>query len=207
VSQNNKADLVAARFRAKGLVATLKPYWSALTSKNRSLRHEALIEICTDGQSDRPTLKAGLPGMLLIVYANSGDQEAYDLAIGSGVIMETARPKRQGGRPQAGLRDFIIWYLSQVIMAQFPNVSWGANSATAEQTSAVDIVRWALEDEGMAVIDYKAPSNAEPEPRAAERAIRRMKKNDLHREFFDSEWIGSQGVAQRAAKRILSHDP
>jgi hypothetical protein len=71
----------------------------------------------------------------------------------------------------------------------------------------VDIVRWALEDEGMAVIDYKAPSNAEPEPRAAERAIRRMKKNDLHREFFDSEWIGSQGVAQRAAKRILSHDP
>ena len=207
MSQNNKADLVAARSRAKGLVATLKPYWSALTSKNRSLRREALIEICTDGQSHRPKLKAGLPGMLLIAYANSGDQEAYDLAISLGFVIETARPKRQGGRQQAGLRDFIIWYLSQVIMAEFPNVSWGANSATAEQTSAVDIVRGALEDEGMAVIDYKAPINAEPERRAAERAIRRMKKNDLHREFFDPEWKGSQDSARRAGKRILSHDP
>lgn len=207
MSQNNKADLVAARSRAKGLVATLKPYWSALTSKNRSLRREALIEICTDGQSDRPKLEAGLPGMLLIAYANSGDQEAYDLAISLGFVIETARPKRQGGRPQAGLRDFIIWYLSQVIMAEFPNVSWGANSATAEQTSAVDIVRWALEDEGMAVIDYTAPSNAEPEPRSAERAMRRMKSNELHRELFDQDWIESQAAGRTAVKRILSHDP
>ena len=207
MSQNNKADLVAARSRAKGLVATLKPYWSALTSKNRSLRREALIEICTDGQSHRPKLKAGLPGMLLIAYANSGDQEAYDLAISLGFVIETARPKRQGGRPQAGLRDFIIWYLSQVIMVEFPNVSWGANSATAEQTSAVDIVRGALEDEGMAVIDYKSPSNAEPEPRAAERAMRRMQSNELHRELFDPEWLKSQAAGRKAVKRILSHDP
>lgn len=207
MSRNNKADLVAARSRARELVVHLKPYWSALTSKNRSLRREALIEICTDGQSDRPTLKAGLPGMLLVAYANSGDQEAYDLAISLGYAIETARPKRQGCRPQAGLRDFIIWYLSQVIMEEFPNVYWGANSATAEQTSAVDIVRGALEDEGMGVIDYKVPSSVGPERRAAERAIRRMKKNDLHREFFGPEWKELQDSARRAGKRILSHDP
>lgn len=207
MSRNNKADLVAARSRARELVVHLKPYWSALTSKNRSLRREALIEICTDGQSDRPTLKAGLPGMLLIAYANSGDQEAYDLAISLGFAIETARPKRQGGRPQAGLRDFIIWYLSQVIMEEFPNVYWGANSATAEQTSAVDIVRGALEDEGMGVIDYKVPSSEGPERRAAERSIQRMKSNEFHRELFDPDWIESQADGRTAGKRILSHDP
>jgi hypothetical protein len=208
----DQKEVAAARLKARELAVHLKPIWSDLTSSDRCLRREIVRILSTQDEGENENIRDGIAGALLFAYAQNGDQAAYDLARDLGYPLEgIKRPKRQGGRPQAGLRDFIILFLSELLMRECPDISWGANSATEAATSAVDIIRSALEDEGMAVIDYKAALTEEPEPRAAERAVKRMLSKDCYFELFDPEWSEAYDSGREAgheiSKRILSHDP
>lgn len=193
--------VVAARLKARELAVHLKPIWSDLTSSDRCLRREILRTLSTQDEGVNETLRGGIAGALLIAYAQNGDQAAYDLARDLGFTLEgIKRPKRQGGRPQAGLRDFILQFFAEIIMRECPDIDWGANSATQPATSAVDIIRSALEDEGMAVIDYRTALTDEPEPRAAERAVRRMLANGSYFELFDPEWSEAYDAGRKIIK-------
>ena len=210
--KKHQTRVSAARSKARELAVHLKPIWSDLTSSDRCLRREIVRILSAQGEGENETIRDGIAGALLVAYAQNGDQAAYDLARDLGYPLEgIKRPKRQGGRPQAGLRDFILLSFAQILMRECPDINWGANSATQPATSAVDIIRSALEDEGMAVIDYKAALTDEPEPRAAERAVKRMLSNDRYFELFDPEWSKAYDAGREAgheiSKRILSHDP
>lgn len=186
---NYDAVIVAARQRARELVVPLKPRWSDLTSAQRDLRREILITLLDRGEGDAAASRSGIKGLLLPVYARNGDQTAYDLARERGYDLGSMeRPKRQGGRSQTGLRDFIIWFLSEVLREEFPQLTVGANDATGAAVSSVDIIRHALEEEGMGVIDYRAVQDTEPSPRSAEKAVRRMHNNEQYAELFAPEW-------------------
>jgi hypothetical protein len=208
----DQKEVAAARQKARELAVHLRPLWSDMTSSDRCLRREIVRTLSTEGEGDNETLRGGIAGALLLAYAQNGDQAAYDLARDLGFTLEgIKRPKRQGGRPQAGLRDFILLFFAQILMQVCPGIDWGANSATQAATSAVDIIRWALEDDGMAVIDYKKAPEDAPEPRAAERAVKRMLSNDRFFELFDPEWSEEQAAGRKIGKEIskiiLSHDP
>lgn len=170
---------------AQHLVNQIRPVWSGITSGKISLRKELLSEICID-ESLTPLrqLRPGLPGLYLISCAQHGDQVAYDLLAEIGMKPDFARPKQPGGVAINSARDFAVSILAKTLMMACPELSYGANSATQEGTSAVDLIRKALEDAGLGCIDYKASSEQAPVPRSMEQAIRRLETNEKYRELY-----------------------
>ena len=150
-----------------------------------NLRRMLLEEICCDiAPSSSLNLKGGLPGLYLLTCAKNGDPTAFDLLTAVGMDLNMARPKAQGGKDANAARDFLLSYLSKVLMLKYPELSHGANNATREGQSAIDIVRKALEDAGVGCIDYRAEIQNCPVPRSAERAVRRFSQKRKYRELF-----------------------
>lgn len=177
---------------AQELVQGVRPKWSRITSGKINLRKELLSEICID-ESLAPLrqLRSGLPGLYLISCAQHGDQVAYDLLAEIGIAPTFARPKRPGGVAVNAARDFVVSVLAKMLMMACPELSYGANSATQEGTSAVDLIRKALEEAGLGCIDYKASSEQAPVPRSMEQAVRRFQTNEKYRELCWSTTIGT----------------
>ena len=150
-----------------------------------NLRRMLLEEICCNiNSSGHLNLKLGLPSLYLFVSAENGDPTAFDLLTSLGMNLNMARPKAPGGKDANATRDFLLSYLSKILMLKYPELSRGANNATREGQSAIDIVRKALEDAGVACIDYRAEIQNCPVPRSAERAVRRFRLKRKYRELF-----------------------
>lgn len=150
-----------------------------------NLRRMLLEVICCDiAPSSNLNLKGGLPGLYLLTCAKNGDPTAFDLLAAVGMNLNMARPKAPGGKDANAARDFLLSYLSKVLMLKYPELSDGANNATREGHSAIDVVRKALEDAGVGCIDYRAEILNCPVPRSAERAVRRFRQKPKYRELF-----------------------
>lgn len=171
--------------RAQQLVAGIKPDWGRITKGDINLRRQLLEVLCLDevllGGS---TLKPGVPGLYLFACAGNGDQTAYDLLIALGADLNCVRPKAPGGKDANAARDFMVDLLSTVLMIEYPELFQGANNATEEGTSAVDMIRKAIEDAGLGCIDYRAAVTDAPVPRSMERAVRRFRNKSKYRELF-----------------------
>jgi hypothetical protein len=171
--------------RARALVSGVKPEWDRITRGDINLRYELLQVLCVDATPvGGRKLKAGLPALYVLRCAKDGDNVAYDLLSELGLEQDFKRPKRPGGVAINAARDFVVNLLSTVLMMEFPELYLSANSATPEGTSAVDLIRKAIEDEGLGCIDYRSQLAAEPVPRSMERAVRRFRKNSRYRELF-----------------------
>jgi hypothetical protein len=167
--------------RARELVLGVKPEWDRITKGDINLRYELLNVLCVDATLK---LKVGLPTLYVLNCAKIGDAVAYDLLSEFGLELDFERPKRPGGVAINAARDFVVDLLSTVLMMEFPELYHSANNATPEGTSAVDLIRKAIEDEGLGCIDYRSPLGAEPVPRSMERAVLRFRKNSRYRELF-----------------------
>lgn len=176
---------VQAQERARKLVAGVAHDWRRITKGDINLRRELLEALCldTDPVGD-PELKSGLPGLYLLSCACSGDQTAYDLLEDIGAELDFERPKAPGGKDANAARDFVVDLLSTVLMIEFPEICQGANDATKAGTSAIDMIRKAIEDFGLAGVDYRAPFGSAPVPRSMERAVRRFRQKPKYRELF-----------------------
>jgi hypothetical protein len=171
--------------RARELVAGIAPEWGRITKGDIDLRRELLDALCFDfGPGGERTLKAGLPGLYLFHCAQRGDKAAYDLLSQAGFKLDFDRPKAPGGVDRNAARDFVVDLMATVLMVDFPQLCLSANNATAEGTSAVDLVRKALEDAGLGCVDYRSPIGDEPVPRSMERAVRRFRDKPRYRELF-----------------------
>ncbi|MCL7404910.1 hypothetical protein MWN63_02805 [Paradonghicola geojensis] len=174
-----------AHERARQLVAGIASDWGRITKGDINLRRELLEELCVDfDPSGSMVLKPGLPGLYLFSCARSGDQTAYDLLKEMGAELACERPKAPGGKDANAARDFVVHLLSTVLQIEYPELSQGANDATPEGTSSIDMIRKALEDAGLAAIDYRAPVGAAPVPRSMERAVKRFREKSKYRELF-----------------------
>ena len=150
-----------------------------------NLRRMLLEEICCDiAPSGHLNLKSGLPGLYLLSCAKNRDPTAFNLLTDLGVDLNMDRPKLPGGKDANAARDFLLSYLSKVLMLKYPELSHGANNATREGQSAIDIVRKALEDSDVGCIDYRASIQDCPVPRSAERAVRRFRQKQKYQELF-----------------------
>lgn len=171
--------------RARELVAAIAPVWGRITKGDINLRREILEERYTDpGANGSRRWICGLPGLYLVSCARQGDKTAYDLLSEMGMELGFERPKRPGGAAANAARDFAVYFLSAELMAEFPELCPGANDATAEGVSAVDMIRKAIEDAGLGCIDYRAQNHSAPVPRSMERAVRRFCENREYRELF-----------------------
>jgi hypothetical protein len=171
--------------RAQQLVDGIRTDWGRLTKGDINLRRELLAALCVDVDPlGGLTLKGGIPGLYLFVSARNGDQTAYDLMKEVGADLDFDRPKVPGGKDTNAVRDFIVDLLSTVLMIEYPEVSKSANDATSGGTSAVDMVRKAIEDAGLGCIDYRAGKADATVPRSMERAVRRFRAKPKYRELF-----------------------
>lgn len=171
--------------RAQQLVAANAHVLERISKGDINLRREMLEELYTDlGANGLPQWKPGLPGLYLLICARQGDKTAYELLNDMGMALDFDRPKRPGGVDANAARDFAVYYLSAVLMDEFPELCPGANDATSEGVSAVDMIRKAIEDAGLGCIDYRAQNHEAPVPRSMERALRRFCKNPKYRELF-----------------------
>jgi hypothetical protein len=171
--------------RARELVVGIKPEWGRITKGDINLRYELLHVLCVDATpGGGRQLKAGLPALYILRCAQNGDKAAYDLLSELGLGLGFERPKRPGGVDRNAARDFVVDLLSTVLMMENPELNQSANNATPEGTSAVDLIRKAIEDEGLGCIDYRASLADEPVPRSMERAVRRFRENSRYRELF-----------------------
>ncbi|MDC0121720.1 hypothetical protein OAI29_08035 [Amylibacter sp.] len=172
--------------RAKTLIAPItKQVWDEITGGNINLRRLQLEELCCDiDHSGNLKLKYGLPGLYLFGCLDDGDQVAFDLLTDLGTTPNIPRPKTPGGKDANAARDFTLSYLSKVLMLECPELFQGANDTTHEGTSAIDMIRKALEDSGFGCIDNSKPSQNCPVPRSAERAVRRFREKAKYREIF-----------------------
>lgn len=175
-----------AKAFADDLVAPLKPIWSDLTSRKLDPRKAVIHSIAID--TARGTLKGGIAGAFLEACARNGDRSAYELMVQLGMTPEFPRPKRQGGRGQTGMRNFIVFALALQLQEKHRELSFGANDATAPGTSAVDMIRQALEDAGLPCIDRRKAPEEEAGARSMERALRDIRKNPKYREWLDPAW-------------------
>lgn len=171
--------------RAQQLVDGIKPDWGRLTKGDINLRRELLEALCIDvTPSDASRLKPGIPGLYLFSCARGGDKVAYDILSAMGAELDFGRPKAPGGVDANAARDFMVDLLSTVLLIEYPELFQGANNATEEGTSAVDMIRKAIEDAGLGCIDYRAGEAECPVPRSMERAIRRFRNKPKYRELF-----------------------
>lgn len=167
------------------MVTEIKPIWDELYSGKINVRREVLEIICIDiGPLGVRTLKPGIPSLHLFHCARSGDQAAYDLLYEIGADLDFDRPKLPGGRDANAARDFAVDYVSTILLSEYPELCRGANNATVEGTSAVDMIRKTIEDTGLGCIDYRKRAEEAPIPRSMERAIRRFQENPKNRELF-----------------------
>jgi len=174
-----------AQKRARKLVAGNASDWGRITKGDINLRRELLEALCVDfGPRGSPVLKSGIPGLYLFACARSGDKTAYDMLKQMGAELDFERPKAPGGKDANAARDFVVDLLSTVLQIEFPELSPGANDATPEETSSIDMIRKAIEDHGLGGIDYRAPVGAAPVPRSMERAVKRFRKKFKYRELF-----------------------
>ena len=98
-----------------------------------NLRRMLLEEICCDiAPSSSLNLKGGLPGLYLLTCAKNGDPTAFDLLTAVGMDLNMARPKAQGGKDANAARDFLLSYLSKVLMLKYPELSHGATMLRAK---------------------------------------------------------------------------
>lgn len=177
--------LLVAQKRAQHLVAGVAPEWGRITNGEINLRRELLEALCLDTDPvGGLVLKSGLPGLYLFSCARNGDQTAYDLLKHMGAALDFERPKAPGGKDANAARDFVVDLLSTVLMVEFPELCQGANDTTEAGTSAIDIVRKAIEDFGLTSIDYRAPVGTAPVPRSMERAVRRFRQKSKYQELF-----------------------
>ena len=172
--------------RARTLIGQIsKQDLDSIMEGKLNLRRMLLEDICCDiAHSGHLNLKRGLPSLYLLACAKNGDPIAFDLLTDLGMELNIARPKAQGGKDANAARDFLLSYLSKVLMLKYPELSRGANNATREGQSAIDIVRKALEDAGVGCIDYRAEIGNCPVPRSAERAVRRFRQKRKYRELL-----------------------
>lgn len=174
-----------AQKRAQHLVAGVASEWGRITNSDINLRRELLEALCLDPDSVGDlVLKPGLPGLYLFSCARSGDKTAYDILTEIGTELDFERPKAPGGKDANAARDFVVDLLSTVLMIEFPDLCQGANDSTEAGTSAIDMIRKAIEDFGLASIDYRAPVDSAPTPRSMERAVRRFRQKSKYRELF-----------------------
>jgi hypothetical protein len=99
-------------------------------------------------------------------------------------MVDFERPKAPGGVARNAARDFVVSLLVTELMAEFPELSFGANTATKEGSSAVDLIRHALEDAGLGCIDYRVAADQSPAPRSLEQAVRRFRRNDEYSDLL-----------------------
>lgn len=177
--------LMTAQGRARQLVGGIVSDWGRITKGDINLRRELLEALCLDNDPvGNLALKSGLPGLYLFSCARSGDQTAYDLLKDIGAELNFERPKAPGGKDANAARDFVVDLLSTVLMIEFPKISQGANDSTEAGTSAIDMIRKAIEYLGLASVDYRAPVDSAPVPRSMERAVRRFREKSKYRELF-----------------------
>lgn len=171
--------------RAQQLVDGIRMDWGRLTKGDINLRRELLAALCVDVDPlGGLALRAGIPGLYLLICARNGDQTAYDLMREIGADLDFDRPKVPGGKDANAVRDFMVDLLSTVLMIEYPEISKSANDATSEGASAVDMIRKAIEDAGLGCIDYRAGKAGAPVPRSMERAVRRFRAKPKYRELF-----------------------
>lgn len=170
---------------AKQLVTGVIHIWDQITKGDIDIRR-ALLELrCVENHSKNSgPLRPGLPGLYLALSAEQGDQLAYDLLAELGVKVTRERPKTPGGVAGNAARDFVVSVLVTELMAEFPELSFGANTATNEGTSAVDLIRQAIEDAGLGCIDYRAAADQAPTPRSLEQAVRRFRGNSKYSDLL-----------------------
>jgi len=177
--------LVQTQVRARQLVAGIACDWGRITKGDINLRRELLEALCLDADpAGNLVIKPGIPGLYMFSCASNGDQTAYDILKGMGAELDFERPKAPGGKDANAARDFVVDLLSTVLQIEFPELSPGANDATPEETSSIDMIRKAIEDHGLGGIDYRAPVGAAPVPRSMERAVKRFRKKFKYRELF-----------------------
>ena len=184
----------AAQIRANQMVALLKPKWGDLSGGSINLRREVLYALYVD-ETDTgiATVKDGLPAIYLARRAKEGDQSAYDLLVELGYHPSYERPKRPGGVDRNAARDFTVYFLSSLLIDEFPELFCGANDATKEGTSAVDMIRLALENSGLACIAYRGADQCSTVPRSMEKAVRRFRNNSKYKElFWDTHQVGTE---------------
>ena len=173
------------RGRAQQLVAAVTPLWGAIIKGDVDIRRELLDLRCVEAVSTNGRqLRPGLPGLYLVSSAEHGDQVAFDLLSELGLTVDLERPKSPGGVAGNAARDFVVSILVTELMAEFPELSFGANTATNEGTSAVDLIRQAFEDAGLACIDYRAAPDQAPTPRSLEQAVRRFRGNSKYSDLL-----------------------
>lgn len=175
-----------AKEYAQLLVANVKPIWPDLTSSTIDPRKEVLRSLTIDDSGSG--LQPGIPGAYLAACARGGDQSAYDLMLEIGISPGLPRPKKQGGRAQAGMRDFLVYILVAELMAKIEELKIGSNDATEPGTSATDMIREALEAAGLACVDHRKDDSEAPSSRSMEKALRRMWSDPRYRELFDPAW-------------------
>lgn len=175
-----------ARAYAVALVREWRANWDAITSGRFDLRQILLKEISCEGSEEEGVrLRPGIAGAYLVRCAEAGDQVAYDFMRDMGYEPDFERPKRPGGRPMNAMRDAAVHFMAQELRGAFPELCLSANDTTPEGKSAVDLIRWALEAEGLGVVDSRARDDQVPVPRTMERAVRRLRQNEKYREIFD----------------------
>lgn len=180
-----KGSIIPPALFATHLVKQVQPHWGRITSGKIDIRYELLNELCIDqSPNGQKQLRPGIPGLYLHVCAHKGDQTAYDLLVALCSCPTCKRPRRPGGRPLNSARDFVVDLLSQLLIIQYPDLFAGANDATAEGVSAIDMIRKAIEDCGLGCIDYRGGAKTAPIPRSMERAVRRFREHPRYREIY-----------------------
>lgn len=175
-----------AKEYAQLLVASVKPIWPELTSSTIDPRKEVLRSLTVDEAGTG--LQPGIAGAYLAACARGGDRSAYELMLEIGISPGFSRPKKQGGRAQAGMRAFLVYALVAELMAKIEELKIGSNDETQPGTSATDMIREALEAAGLACIDHRKDDSEAPSSRAMEKALRRMWSDPKYRELFDPAW-------------------
>lgn len=191
--------------RAQWLVAENAHVWERITNGDINLRRMLLEELFTEpGANSSRQRKFGLPELYLISCARQGDKAAYDLLSDMGVELDFDRPKAPGGVDANAARDFVVYFLSVLLMYEFPELCPGANDATPEGVSAVDMIRKAIEDAGLGCIDYRAQLHSAPAPRSMERAVRRFREKRKYRELFWPEVDAHEESCHTQYSAVLS---
>ena len=172
-----------AKEYARHLVSRVKPLWSDLTSSKVDPRREILRSMTVDETGS--ALQVGIAGAYLEACVRAGDRSAWELMVELGMEPDFDCGKRRGRPRETGMRTFVVYVLAVELMAKIEGLKLGANDGTATGTSAVDMIRAALEEAGLACIDRQKGESEAAGARSMEKAIRRMWDDPKFRELFD----------------------
>ena len=175
-----------AEMYARHLVGQVEPIWSELTSSAVDPRRELLRSMTVDDTGTG--LQPGIAGAYLEARTRVGDRSAYDLMVELGMEPDFACGKRRGRPSETGMRAFIVYILALQLTDKYPAIKFGANDATAPGISAIDMIRAALEEAGLACIDRQKGDSEAAGNRSMEKAVRRMWEDQKLHELFDPDW-------------------